>query len=36
MEYYSVVKKKNNADILKFAGKWMKLEKTILSEAIQT
>ena len=30
MEYYSAVKKK---DITKFAGKWMELEKNILSEA---
>ena len=27
--------KKNN-DILKFAGKWMEIEKTILSEVTQT
>ena len=33
MEYYSVAKKKN---ILKFACKWMELEKTILSEVTQT
>ena len=34
LEYYSVVKKKN--DILKFACKCMELEKTILSEITQT
>ena len=33
VEYYSVGKKN---DILKFAGKWMELEKSILSELIQT
>ena len=33
VEYYSVVKKN---DILKFAGKWMELGKTILSEVTQT
>ena len=33
MEYHTVVK---NNDILKFAGKWMDLEKTILSEVTQT
>ena len=33
MEYYSVEK---NKDILKFSDKWMELEKTILSEVIQT
>ena len=34
MEYYSAVK---NNDILKFACKWMKLEKkNILSEVFQT
>ena len=33
MKYY--IAEKNN-DILKFAGKWMELENTILSEAIQT
>ena len=32
MEYYSVVKYN---DILKFACKWMELEKTILSEVTQ-
>ena len=32
-EYYTAVK---NNNILKFAGKWMDLEKTILSEVIQT
>ena len=32
MEYYTVMKK----DILKFAGKWMDLEKNILSEVTQT
>ena len=30
---YSVVK---NDDLVKFAGKWMELEKVILSEATQT
>ena len=33
MEYYSVVKCN---DSLKFACKWMELEKTILSEVTQT
>ena len=33
MEYYSVVKIN---DILKFAGKWMELEKNLLSEVTQT
>lgn len=33
MEYYSAVKKK---EILKFAGKWMNLEKIILNEETQT
>ena len=33
MEYYSAVK---NYDIRKFAGKWMKLEKIILSEVTHT
>jgi hypothetical protein len=33
MEYYSVIK---NEDIMKFAGKWMELENTILSEVTQT
>ena len=31
--YYLVIK---NNDIFKFAGKWMDLEKSILSEATQT
>jgi hypothetical protein len=29
MEYYSAIK---NSDIMKFVGKWMELEKIILSE----
>ena len=33
MEYYPASK---NEDILSFAGKWMELENTILSEANQT
>jgi hypothetical protein len=33
MEYYSAIK---NADILTFAGKWIELENTILSEITQT
>ena len=33
MEYYTVAK---NNDILKFVGKWMDLEKIILSEITQT
>ena len=33
MKYYSVVK---NNGVLKFAGKWMELEKIILSEVTQT
>jgi hypothetical protein len=33
MEYYSAINKK---DILSFAGKWMELENTILSEVTQT
>ena len=33
MEYYLGVKKN---DILKFADKWMNLEKTIVSEVTQT
>ena len=33
MEYYSAIK---NEDILTFAGKWMELEKIILSEVTQT
>ena len=33
MEYYSALK---NEDILSFAGKWMELENTILSEVTQT
>jgi hypothetical protein len=32
MEYYSAIK---NNDIMKFAGKWMELEKTILSKVTQ-
>ena len=33
MEYYPVIK---NNDIVKFSGKWMELEKIILSEVTQT
>ena len=33
LEHYSAIK---NRDIMKFAGKWMKLEKIILSEGTQT
>ena len=33
MDYYSAIK---NNDIMKFAGKWMELEKIILSEVTQT
>ena len=33
VEYYSAIK---NEDILNFAGKWMELENTILSEVTQT
>ena len=33
MEYYSAIK---NQDIMNFAGKWMELENTILSEIIQS
>jgi hypothetical protein len=33
IEYYSAIK---NNDILKYAGKWMKLENIILSEETQT
>jgi hypothetical protein len=33
MEYYSATK---NSNIMKFAGKWMDLEKIILSEVTQT
>ena len=33
MEYYSDIK---NKDIMNFAGKWMELENTILSEVTQT
>jgi hypothetical protein len=33
MEYYSAIK---NKDILSFAGKWMELENTTLSEGTQT
>ena len=32
MEYYSA----SNNDFMKFAGKWMKLENIILSEATQS
>jgi hypothetical protein len=33
VEYYSAIK---NEDILRFAGKWMKLENIILNEVTQT
>jgi hypothetical protein len=33
MKYYSAIK---NKDIIKFSGKWMELEKIILSEITQT
>jgi hypothetical protein len=33
MEYYSAIKKE---DILSFAGKWMELENTIMSEVTKT
>jgi len=33
MEYYSAIK---NADMMKFAGKWMELVKFILREVTQT
>jgi hypothetical protein len=33
MEYYSAIR---NEDILSFAGKWVELENTILSELTQT
>jgi hypothetical protein len=33
MEYYTDTK---NKDILNFAGKWMELENTVLSEVTQT
>jgi hypothetical protein len=33
MEYYSTIKYK---DIMKFAGKWMELEHSILSEVTQS
>jgi hypothetical protein len=33
MEYYSASK---NEDLLSFAGKWLELENTILSEVTQT
>ena len=33
MKYYSAIK---NNDIMKFAGKWMELEKITLSEVTQT
>ena len=33
INYYSAIK---NNDIMKFAGKWMELEKIILSEVTQT
>ena len=32
MKYYSAIK---NKDIMNFAGKWMELENTILSEVTQ-
>jgi hypothetical protein len=32
MEYYSTIK---NDDIMRFSGKWMELEKIILSEETQ-
>jgi hypothetical protein len=34
MEYYSDIK--NEEDIMRFVGKWMELENTILSEVTQT
>jgi hypothetical protein len=33
MDYHSAI---NNKDIMNFAGKWMKLEKTNLGEVTQT
>jgi hypothetical protein len=33
MEYYSAIK---NNDFMKFAGKWIELENTILSEVTQS
>jgi hypothetical protein len=33
MQYYSAIK---NEDVMSFAGKWMELENTILSEVTQT
>ena len=33
MEYYLAIK---NKDIMKFVGKWMELEKIVLSEVTQT
>jgi hypothetical protein len=33
MEYYSAIK---NKDIMSFAGKWIEIENTILSEVTQT
>jgi hypothetical protein len=33
MEYYSAIK---NGNFMKFLGKWMELENTILSEAMQS
>jgi hypothetical protein len=33
IEYYSAIK---NKDIMKFAGKWIELEKIILNEVTQT
>lgn len=33
MKYYSAI---NYEDIMSFAGKWMRLENTILSEVTQT
>jgi hypothetical protein len=32
MEYYSAIK---NKDIMKFSGKWMQLEKIIMTEVTQ-
>jgi hypothetical protein len=34
MEYYSAIKKNNN--FMKFLGKWLELENTILSEVTQS
>jgi hypothetical protein len=33
MEYYSVIK---NSEVMKFLGKWMKIENIILSEVTQS